>query len=60
VGLFLLAYLFMYFSYLIFSYQNAYKTKERSLNLEVIIAFLSSGALATGVFLLALAVGIYM
>lgn len=59
VGLFLLAYLFMYL-YVKCSYQTAYKSKERQLTLEVVVAFLSSGALAVGIFLLALGVGIYM
>jgi len=43
-----------------FSYQNAYKIKDRSLGLELVIAVLSSALIGVGIFLLALSVGIFM
>jgi len=44
----------------IVSYQGAYKTKDRSLLLEVLLAVVASGLIGVGIFLGGLSVGIYM
>lgn len=42
------------------SYQGAYRNKDRSLVLELLLAVLSAGLIGVGIFLLGLSVGIYM